>query len=120
MKLSQICLATACLAASGTAQAEIFTSYAPSKTVTNVTMVKVNPNRVDDYLDGLKQTWQPSCDIQKKMGDVVDCGIYINEAASAGPFNMILTVTFKDAAAMEPNETKYKALNTELRKYLEE
>lgn len=112
--------AVSLLAFSGTAHAEIFKDYAPSKAVTNVTLVKVNPNRVDDYLDGLKQTWQPSCDIQKKMGDVLDCGIYLNEAKSAGPFNMILTMTFRDSAAQEPNEAKYKALEAELRKSLED
>jgi hypothetical protein len=54
------------------------------------------------------------------MGDVLDCGIYINEANGAGPFNMILTMTFRDSAAQEPNEARYKALEAELRKSLED
>jgi hypothetical protein len=40
----------------------------PSKAVWNVTMVKVVPNRIDDYLGGLKQSWVSGCEINKKMG----------------------------------------------------
>ena len=42
----------AALALAFNAQAfEIYTDYTPSKEVWNVTMVKVNPNRIDDYLE---------------------------------------------------------------------
>ena len=59
--------------AASSAQAfEVFTDYTPSKDVWNVTFVKVNPNRIDDYLEGLKQTWLSGCEIGKKQGTVVD------------------------------------------------
>ncbi len=47
---------------------EIYKNYVPSKAVWNVTMVKVVPNRIDDYLGGLKQSWVSGCEINKKMG----------------------------------------------------
>ncbi|HSN72689.1 MAG TPA: hypothetical protein VLT59_14330 [Steroidobacteraceae bacterium] len=36
---------------------EVFKDFVPSKEVYNVVFVKVDPNRMDDYLEGLKQTW---------------------------------------------------------------
>ncbi len=36
--------------------AEIYKDYVPSKAVWNVTMVKVTPSRIDDYLGGLRQS----------------------------------------------------------------
>ena len=56
--------AAAGLMLASSAQAfEAYTDYTPSKEVWDVTMVKVNPNRIDDYLAGLKQTWMTGCDI---------------------------------------------------------
>lgn len=46
--------------------AEVYKDYVPSKDVYDVTFVHVNPNRFDEYLDGLKQTWWGSCQAQKK------------------------------------------------------
>jgi len=57
MKRISIAAAAAALTLASSAQAfEVYTDYTPSKEVWNVTMVRVNPNRVDDYLEGLKQT----------------------------------------------------------------
>ena len=74
-----------------TAQAaEIYKNNVPSKAVWNVTMVKVDPNRVDDYLDGLKKTWVSGCAISKKQGVLGDCAIYISETTAGGPFEVLL------------------------------
>ena len=58
MKTISIAAATAAMTLASSAMAfEAYTDYTPSKEVWDVTMVKVNPNRIDDYLEGLKQTW---------------------------------------------------------------
>ena len=88
MKCLAIAASAAALALTVNAQAfEVYTDYTPSKEVWNVTMVKVNPNRIDDYLEGLKQTWQSGCDISKKQGTVLDCFAYISETAANSDFN---------------------------------
>ena len=33
------------------------------------------PNRIDDYLGGLKQSWVSGCEISKKMGVLEDCSL---------------------------------------------
>jgi len=95
--------------------AEIWKDYTVSKEVSNVTFVHVKPNRIDDYLGGLKQTWLPGCEIGKKMGTVVDCGIYVSETASNRDFNVILVVRRASAAISDPDEARYNQFMGEMR-----
>ena len=121
MKCLAIAASAAALALTVNAQAfEVYTDYTPSKEVWNVTMVKVNPNRIDDYLEGLKQTWQSGCDISKKQGTVLDCFAYISETAANSDFNMMLVMKFPSAASLDPNAEQFKAFQAAMRAQLAE
>ncbi|HXV40212.1 MAG TPA: hypothetical protein VD701_04530 [Steroidobacteraceae bacterium] len=116
-----VTVAAAALLAGASAQAfEVYTDYTPTKEVWNVTMVKVSPNRIDDYLEGLKQTWHSGCEIGKKMGTVLDCGIYVSETTATRDFNMMLVMKFPSGASSDPNEAQFKQFQAEMRKQLEE
>ncbi len=116
MKRLAIAASAAALVFAVGAQAfEAYTDYTPSKEVWNVTMVKVNPNRIDDYLEGLKQTWLPGCEIGKKHGAVVDCFVYLSETAANRDFNMLLVMKLPSAAASDPNADLFKKIQTEMR-----
>ncbi len=116
MKRLAIAATAAAMALSFNAQAfEIYTDYTASKEVWNVTLVKVNPNRIDDYLEGLKQTWQSGCEIGKKQGTVLDCFVYISENTAQRDYNMILVQKFPSAASADPNEAQYKEFMTQMR-----
>ncbi len=119
-KLLVASAAVALAAAAGAQAFEVFTDYTPTKEVWNVTMVKVNPNRVDDYLEGLKQTWQSGCEIGKKMGTVLDCGIYFSETAANRDFNMMLVMKYPSGATSDPDPDLYKKFQAEMRAKLEE
>jgi hypothetical protein len=99
---------------------EVYTDYTPSKEVWNVTMVKVNPNRIEDYLEGLEQTWVSGCEISKKQGTVLDCFVYLSETAASGDFNMLLVTKFPSAASLDPNAEQYKAFMAAMRAQLAE
>jgi hypothetical protein len=99
---------------------EAYTDYTPSKEVWNVTMVKVNPNRINDYLEGLKQTWLPGCEIGKKHGVVVDCFVYLSETAANRDFNMLLVMKLPSAAVSDPDAALFKQIQAETRAQLEE
>ena len=119
MKRLIIAASAAALALAFSAQAfEAYTDYTPSKEVWNVTMVKVNPNRIDDYLEGLKQTWKSGCEIGKKQGTVLDCFVYLSETAANRDFNMMLVMKFPDAASSDPNPEQFKAFQTAMRAQL--
>lgn len=121
MKRLAIAASAAATALAFNAQAfEVFTDYTASKEVWNVTMVKVNPNRIDDYLEGLKQTWQGGCDIGKKMGTVLDCYIYVSETAANRDFNLMLVMKFPSGASADPNEAQFKEFQKQMRAKLAE
>jgi hypothetical protein len=82
-------------------------------------MVKVVPNRIDDYLGGLKQSWVNGCEISKKMGTIEDCSIFVSETSAGGAFNVMLVQKFASGAMMEPDEARYNKFMTEFRKGLE-
>ena len=83
-------------------------------------MVKVNPNRIDDYLEGLKQTWASGCEISKKQGTVLDCFVYVSETTANPVFNMMLVMKFPSGASSDPNEAQFRAFQTEMRAKLAE
>jgi len=116
MKRLLVAASAAGLAFASASQAfEVFTDYTPSKEVWNVTFVRVNPNRIDDYLEGLKQTWLPGCEIGKKQGSVVDCAVYLSETTANRDFNLVLVVQAPSAAASDPDADRYKAFMAETR-----
>jgi hypothetical protein len=121
MRKMMVLTAVAALGFVGHANAaEIYKDYVPSKAVWNVTMVKVNPNHIDDYLGGLRQSWMNGCAAGKKAGSLEDCYIYVSETAAGGPFNVMLVQKFTSAAMMEPNEEMYNKVMAEVRKNLAE
>lgn len=99
--------------------AEIYKDYVPSKAVWNVTMVKVTPSRIDDYLGGLRQSWVGGCEISKKMGTIEECSIFVSETSAGGPFNVMLVQKFANPALREPDEARYNAFMAEFRKSLD-
>ncbi len=121
MKRLAIAASAAALVLATNAQAfEIYTDYTPSKEVWNVTFVRVNPNRIDDYLEGLKQTWVSGCEIGKKQGTVVDCFVYVSETAANRDFNMLLVTKVPSGAVSDPNAAQFKEFQAAMRAQLEE
>ena len=121
MRKTILLAALAALGLAGNAQAaEMFKDYVPSKAVWNVTMVKVNPNHIDDYLGGLRQSWMAGCEAGKKAGTLEDCSIFVSETTAGGPFNVMLVQKFTTAAMMEPNQESYNKVMAEVRKTLAE
>jgi hypothetical protein len=114
-----IAASAAALALAANAQAfEVYTDYTPSKEVWNVTMVKVNPNRIDDYLEGIKQTWTSGCEIAKKQGTVQDCFVYLSETAANRDFNLLLVMKYPSAAVSDPNAEQFKQFQAQMRAQL--
>jgi hypothetical protein len=99
---------------------EMYKDYTPSTEVWNVSYVRVNPNRLDDYLEGIRQTWWSSCEVQKKQGTVLECSIFASETMSNRDFNLMLVIRAPNAAASDPNEKRYMEFMAETRKMLAE
>jgi hypothetical protein len=99
---------------------EVFKDYTPSTEIWNVTFVRVNPNRLDDYLEGIRQTWWNSCEVQKKQGTISSCEVYASETMSNRDFNLLLVVKSPNSAVRDPSEKRYNEFMAETRKMLAE
>ena len=99
--------------------AEIWVDYEPAEQVTEMTVVKVNPNMLDDYLMGIKSTWVDACEIQKELGHFVSCAVYTASTAGTDP-NVFLTITYENLAARGPDKEKYEEVVEAWRKKISE
>ena len=99
--------------------AEPFVDYDYSEQVTEMTVITVKPNLIDDYLMGIKRTWVDSCEVQKELGHIVGCSVYTAETAGTDP-NVFLTITYENLAAMGPNKERYQEFVTAWRKKISE
>lgn len=95
------------------AQLTPFEDYSVSDTVSSVTTVKVDPNMMDTYLEGIRQTWIKSAEISMKLGHIESYDVYISELPESGQFNLMLVTTFANSADLEPNRARYEAFMRE-------
>lgn len=86
-----------------------WTDYDISEGVTNVTTVKVDANMINKYLEGLRQTWAPSNEAAKELGQIEGYWIHVSQLPNSGDFNVVLGVDFKDSASLQPDKAKYDA-----------
>lgn len=89
------------------AQLEPFTDYDISKELWNITLVQVDPNMGDDYLEGIAKTWAASNEVAKELGQIEDYSIYRSQLPQSGDVNLFLVVKFADSSQLEPNKEEY-------------
>ena len=111
MRMLQSLAAVCLLASSSAAVAELepFTDYDISDAVWSVTTVKVHPNMMDTYLEGIRETWVASNEIAKELGHIESYSIFTSELEASGHFNLMLVIKFPDTAALAPSKEKYDA-----------
>lgn len=89
------------------AQLEPYTDYDISKELFSVTLVQVDPNMDDEYLEGLAQTWVASNRVAMELGQIKDFAIYRSQLPQSGHANLFLVVEFADSSQLEPNKAEY-------------
>jgi len=110
----------AMFASSSFAQLEPFKDYDIGEKVYSMTTIKVNPNMMDDYLEGIRDTWVKGNEVSKGLGQLEDYAIYSSELGASGDFNLVLVVTYKNGADLEPNKAAYQAFMKAWGKKMEE
>ncbi len=86
-----------------------FVDYDIGEEVMSVTTVKVKVNSIDQYLEGIRDTWVHTNNIAKELGHIKDYGIYVSQLPGSGDFNVVLTVTMANAGALQPSKEKFDA-----------
>lgn len=111
MRISQLFtgLVLVCFAGIASADLEPWTDYEVSPGVSNVTTIKVDSNMIDQYLEGLRNTWVPANKVAIELGQIKDYGIYVSEMPNGGDFNVILVVRYESVADLQPVKAEYEA-----------
>lgn len=89
------------------AQLEPWTDYEVSDALWNITLVKVDPNMGDDYLEGLRDTWVAANKVAKELGQIEDFAIYRSQLPQSGDVNLFLVVKFTNSDQLDPNKEEY-------------
>ncbi len=95
------------LSQSALAQLEPFSDYEISEQLWNITLVKVDPNMGDDYLEGLRDSWVASNRVAKELGQIEDFAIYRSQLENSGDVNLFLVVQFANSDQLDPNKAEY-------------
>jgi hypothetical protein len=94
-------------AQSALAQLEPFKDYDISNELWNITLIKVDPNMGDDYLEGLRETWVASNKVAKELGQIEDFSIYRSQLENSGDVNLFLVTKFANNDQLKPNKEEY-------------
>lgn len=97
------------LCAPASAQLKPYTDYTVSDSVTNVSTIKVKENMIEDYLQGIRNTWVASNAVAKRLGHLKDYHVYVSDLANSGEFNVMLVTTFANTSDLAPNKARYDA-----------
>ncbi|QPC98197.1 MULTISPECIES: hypothetical protein [Qipengyuania] len=91
------------------AQLTPYEDYTVSDSVSTVATVKVKENMIEDYLQGIRDTWVASNEVAKKLGQLESYAVYVSDLPSSGDFNVILVTRFANTADLAPNKARYEA-----------
>src|SRR6516165_742018 len=84
----------------GASFAEMWDNYSLSKHVWHITRIKVQPNKLDEYLDLLRKTYVPGVEIGKKDGSLVDYRILMNQNRGGNDANVIIIEEYSSWSAV--------------------
>ena len=91
-----MCLAASSLSLNARAQDERQYTDGP---VTQVAYIEVEYGHFEEYIDWLNSTWKPTMEAMKKAGLIIDYKVFQASPKSPDQPNIILWITFKNAAA---------------------
>ena len=98
----------------------IFDNYTLSKEVVRLSFIKVKPNKIDEYLEGISQTRVADCNIQKKLGSVIQCAFYLDTNIANRSWNLVIQEIVPSAASQDPDEKRYRAYQADLKQLMDE
>lgn len=91
------------------AQLKPYEDYTISDSVSNVSTIKVKENMVEDYLQGIRNTWAASNAVAKQLGQMKDYHVFVSDLPNSGDFNVMLVATFANTSDLAPNKARYDA-----------
>lgn len=79
--------------------------------VWRVSLIRVKPNRMDEYLTSMQQSTKPFLDEEKRQGLVVEYKVFLKETKSnPHDWDICLAVQYKNYAAMDGLSSKVEGI----------
>jgi hypothetical protein len=107
-------LAAAAALIAGSALAEPYVDYVPQKGVWHVITVKVEPNRIDDYVSDLKKGWILEEEVAKKHGLIDQYSVKIKLNGSDGAGNVLLIEHIPNIGLLEVDKERDMAVQKDM------
>lgn len=82
------------------AKAQVGKTYDEGQ-VTEITYIKVEYGRFDDYVKWLNSTWKPLREAMKKAGLIVDYKVFSMRPKSPDEPNVMFMITYKNMAGLD-------------------
>lgn len=99
------------------ARADKWVDHQPGKGVWQIQVVKVDPNKIDDYITGLTKSEIPALEILKKHGIIDDYFVMVK--VNSGDYahgNVMLGRHYTSFAAMSPSVQEAPAIIAEVKR----
>jgi hypothetical protein len=79
--------------------------------VINLSYIRIKPGMFDKYMKYLDTDYKKNMEAQKQAGVIVDYGVFSSPQTTEGDWNMVLTVTYKNMAALDSLREKTEPIS---------
>lgn len=93
---------------------EPYVDYTPQKGFWQITAMEVDPNHVDEYLTGLRQSQIPTFEVLKKRGLIDDYKFIVRNGYVKGAPNVLIMTHSASLASLDADKARDQALQKEI------
>jgi hypothetical protein len=108
------CTLAVAMAISIPAAAQRWVDYTPKRGYWEIRYVKVDPNKIDEYLAQAKIGWMPGEEALKKRGLIYGYQVMVSITPATGKANVIFCVHYVSFANLDPNEARDQEADREV------
>jgi hypothetical protein len=113
-RITSALLAAGLLAISVPALSEPYVDYTPQKGYWQINAIEVDPNHVDDYLTGLRQSQVSGFEVLKRRGMIDDYKFMVRNGYVKGSPNVIIMTHSPTSANLDADKARDKAIEKEM------
>ena len=95
-------------------QAEPYVDYTPQKGYWDINAIEVDPNHVDDYLTGLRQSQVSGFEVLKRRGLIDDYKFMVRNGYVKGAPNVLIMTHTPSSALQDPDQARDQAVQKEI------
>ena len=107
-------IALAAMSITTSVRAEPYVDYTPQKGYWEINAIEVDPNHVDDYLTGLRQSQVTGFEVLKRRGLIDDYKFVVRNGYVKGSPNVLIMTHSPTAATLDAEKARDQAIEKEM------